>query len=108
MTPTSPMTERMEWRGRVLELTYVPDWLGRGEAGSAFASAHLEIHSVEPVRAPLPITETGYRSHFLAPGIVEDAGGPTAFVRAWLDAEAKGRIWATNEARFNQLDLFSE
>ncbi len=29
--------------------------------------AHLEIRSIKPERAPLPITETGYRSHFHQP-----------------------------------------
>lgn len=107
MTPDTSIIERMEWRGRTLEVCYVADWLGRGEAGSAFAAAHLEIRTISPERAPLPVTETGYRSHFLEPGIVEDAGGPAAYVTAWLNAEAKGRSWATIEARFDQLDLFA-
>jgi hypothetical protein len=32
--------------------------------------AHLAIRSVAPERAPLPITETGYLSHFHQPGDV--------------------------------------
>lgn len=32
--------------------------------------AHLEIRSINPERAPLPITNTGYLSHFHQPGTV--------------------------------------
>ncbi|MBS0473096.1 MAG: hypothetical protein JSR60_18645 [Proteobacteria bacterium] len=47
---------------------------------------HLSIHVLEPSTLKLPITETGYRSHFLSEA--EELGGPLAYVRAWLDAEA--------------------
>lgn len=43
--------------------------------------------------AQIPITETGYRSHFLPDGIVEDHGGPEAYVLALLDHEADSDAW---------------
>ena len=49
---------------------------------------HLQIETLDPVRAPLPITNTGYRSDFIAKGTIESAGGPEAFVHAWLNHAA--------------------
>jgi hypothetical protein len=50
----------------------------------------------------LPFTETGYRSHFLGPGIVEEAGGPAAYVRAWLDHAAQSPKWRKQQTAARQ------
>ncbi len=56
--------------------------------------------------APLPVTETGYRSHFIQVGLVEATGGPAAYVRRWLDEEARRPVWRRVEAAWRLLDLF--
>ncbi len=53
---------RFEWNGILLEVTYEPEWLPPGILGAEVA--HLQIQSIYPTNAPLPITETDYRSHF--------------------------------------------
>lgn len=58
---------RFVWQGIEIEAIYMPVRWG--------VIAHLEIRSIEPLRAPLPITETGYRSHFHTCGTVEANGG---------------------------------
>ena len=101
MTSTFRATiETLDWRGMLIQISYNPDWSGMRMI------AHLEIETQEPVRAPLPMTETGYRSHFLGQCIVEDAGGPASYVLAWLEAAAKDRGWAIIEAESRQLALF--
>ena len=70
---------RFEWRGVPIEVRHDPHWLNTG-------SDHLEIAAAP--RTPLPITETGYRSHFMDPADLasfEDAAG---YVRAWLEDAA--------------------
>lgn len=81
-----PQIYRLTWRGIEIEARYQPlQWK---------TIAHLEIESVKPERAPLPVTETGYRSHFHQPGTIEAAGGDVAaHVIAWLDQEAESREW---------------
>ncbi len=37
--------------------------------------AHIQVRSIYPTDVPLPITETGYRSQFIAASAVA-AGGP--------------------------------
>ncbi len=67
----------------------------------------MEIRSIAPERAPLPIAETGYLSHFHAPDTIESLGGDVvAQVTAWLDQEAASPKWKMHEASLKQLTLF--
>lgn len=92
--------ETLDWRGMLVQVSYNPNWSGMN------VIAHLEIETQEPVHAPLPMTETGYRSHFIGQGMVEEAGGPASFVWAWLEEAAKGKGWSIIEAESRQLALF--
>jgi hypothetical protein len=98
--------ERFDWQGITVSVSYEADWLGMSKELSQFATAHLEIEAVEPPKQPLPVTETGYRSHFVARGVVEQAGGPVAFARAWLDQAAKVPAWKRRQEESRQLCLF--
>lgn len=102
----SILTDSLEWRGVRLSVNYEPDYLSSAARGLSFSISHLEIEVSSPEGAPLPVTETGYRSHFVTPGHVEDAGGPAPFVRRWLDEAARSPVWRRTEARWRQLDLF--
>lgn len=97
------ITEALVWEGVTLSIAYESSWLAMSDD---YGPAHLEVHVIEPERAPLPITETGYRSHFLARGLVEEAGGPVAYVRAWLDEAAREPEWKQAQGRRAQLSLF--
>ena len=91
---------RIDWDGIAVEISYEPDWL------CSVGVAHLQVRSVAPERAPLPITETGYRSHFPAPDDVLSEGGPVAYVRAWLDHAAGAADWKARKDAARQLALF--
>ena len=71
-----------------------------------FHMAHIEIESIEPVRAVLPITETGYRSHFVPERDVIAGGGALAYVEAALDDAASCRSWKIREQEARQYSLF--
>lgn len=66
--------------------------------------AHLEIRSTE--RQRLPITKTGYRSHFMAASALEEQGGPEKFVLSWLDHGAASKGWIDYFEKSRQLTLF--
>jgi hypothetical protein len=51
--------------------------------------SHLEIISAD--RAPHPISETGYKSHFIRPEHIVEEGGPVAYVMAWLQTLDDGK-----------------
>ncbi|MDH4745869.1 hypothetical protein OMP43_17730 [Sphingomonas sp. CBMAI 2297] len=96
---TNPQTYRFIWRGIEIEARYWPLKWG--------VTAHLEIESVMPARARLPITNTGYRSHFHPVGTVEAGGGyVVAQVTAWLDEEAAKPGWQTYIEASRQGELF--
>ncbi|WP_235829803.1 hypothetical protein [Frigidibacter oleivorans] len=53
---------------------------------------HVKLRS--DGNAPLPVTETGYRSHCVPAGAVAEYGGAVVFVTAWLDHEAARDGWS--------------
>jgi hypothetical protein len=82
-----------------IRITHARDYLSSG-------SDHIEVESIRPKKAPLPITETGYRSHFIAPLELINAGGPATFVRRWIEQEASGKAWTKAAKVRSQGDLF--
>jgi hypothetical protein len=73
---------QLDWKGQEITVQWCPVWLG-GD------TAHLEIVTAD--RSPHPISQTGYRSHFCPRELVEEAGGPAAFVMAWLETKDDGK-----------------
>jgi len=98
-------TFTLDWSGVRLEIQWEPCWL-RTDEELGWDTAHISITAIAPERAPLPITETGYRSHFTTAAIVADMGGPVEFVRTWLDEEAATPAWRAQESSRRQLALF--
>lgn len=96
----------LDWQGITVEIVYEPNWLNIANRDCDLPSAHLDIRSIKPERAPLPITETGYRSHFLHPGEIDLLGGPVAYVQTWLDEMAESREWQDYQERSRQFSLF--
>lgn len=72
---------RIDWHGQALAVRFCATWLGDD-------TAHLEI--VSSNGEPHPISETGYRSHFVNIAQIEEAGGPVAYVESWLRAVDDG------------------
>jgi len=66
------------------------------------------IESISPPKAKLPITETGFRSHFHPAGMIEaEYGGDVVkAVNAWLDKEAKSKVWKEHIKATCQMELF--
>lgn len=97
--------ETLQWEGITIEVSYEAEWLGF-RRGSDMAVAHLQLRSVAPERAPLPITETGYRSHFVHPDEIDNLGGPVKYVEGWLDTMGRSAQWLDYVTRTKQLSLF--
>ena len=71
------------------------------------AISHVQVKSINPERQALPITSTGYRSHFLPIGTVEANGGDVVQqVLDWIDEEAAKPDWTARETADRQGDLF--
>lgn len=95
---------RIEWNGIGIEVRYAPEWLALHDTD--YDVAHVEIEAVAPRRAPLPITETGYRSHFTSKAVIDSYGGAVAFARAWIQAEEGKSEWQAFAQSRRQMTLF--
>lgn len=94
---------RSNWNGIEIEIRWNRNYLVYDDQTHM---AHLEIMSVKPERAPLPITETGYKSHFTHVSAVESYDSPKAFVEAWLDHASYDPAWREAQTARAQLSLF--
>jgi hypothetical protein len=90
------------WQGIPLSISYCPEWSAAYRQIYGYGLAHIGVEAP----CPLPITETGYRSHFTRPDVVEAEGGPVAFVLAWLDHEASTPAWKAKQDAARQMSLF--
>ncbi|MBL4616935.1 MAG: hypothetical protein JKY46_04510 [Robiginitomaculum sp.] len=93
-------TYRLNWQGIEIEARYLSNHLD--------VIAHLEIKSINPHRASLPITDTGYLSHFHQIGSIErdHDGDVVACVLHWLDTRAQGPSWKRYVEESRQGELF--
>jgi hypothetical protein len=98
---------KLVWQETTIKITFEADWNGTVERDPDCGVCHIVVQVMQPDWHILPITDTGYRSHFTHPSDVEDAGGPVAFVRAWLDEAAKDGKWLRKMEAKRQLDLFT-
>lgn len=96
-------TYQLNWDGIHIEIRWAKNWMDFDDGTNM---GHLEIRSIEPEKHPLPITETGYRSHFLYAHELNEYGGPENYVEAWLANDSKSQAWAVRKADFQQLALF--
>ena len=93
---SAPVTIRIDWRGIGIQVEYHHcRWNGPCD--------HVELTS--DGRVPLPVSKTGYKSHFLPTGIVT-VDMLEQQVIAWLDVEAQAKDWKRREEDSKQLSLF--
>jgi len=87
----------LRWEGRTIRLSYTPcKWS---------VIDHLEIRVDD--RQPIPITETGYKSHFFGPCDPDlTAEQITTLVQDWIAREAQSENWQRLEKERKQLLLF--
>jgi len=93
----APIITTIDWQGICLTVSHKPNWTGCG-------FDHIEITSRN--RAPFPISETGYRSHFLHGDEIRRYGDATAYVQAWLDEAGHTTAWQRIDQETRQLTLF--
>ena len=102
---SKPARYQFTWRNPVtsepiqIGVTHQRDYLPGGQD-------HLTIESLKPKAAALPITATGYRSHFMQAVELINAGGPVTFVTSWIEREAQDKKWLAAATGKAQGDLF--
>ena len=92
----------LPWRGIQVRITYEPDYSTAVKHIHGYQLAHITLQA----ETPLPISETGFRSIFLAEETVREAGGVVAYTHQLLNETAKSKQWKSQEKQKNQLTLF--
>lgn len=93
---SAPITTMLIWNGINIMVIHTPNYFADMD--------HIELHAEN--RQRLPVTETGYRSHFCHESVIEPYGCALAFVQAWLDHEAMKPEWRTHVESSRQMSLF--
>ena len=92
------------WSGIHITIEYEPNWSTVMIEHYGSSRAHIGITSQD--RVPLPFTSTGYRSDFQFSADIEEHGGVVAYVRKWLDEDAKDPKWIEAVDLGRQIELF--
>ena len=100
------MISQLTWSGISIEIEYTPSFSDIFEKIYGYKLAHIVIKTVDPDKSPLPITKSGYLSHFCPSHFVDNEGSPNDFVIAWLEESAKSYQWINYEAEARQGQLF--
>lgn len=95
----------IKWQGYKIELTCKLNAFNLQQA-VGINMVHIELRTVKPAKAPLPVTESGYRSHFEHAEAVAEYESVTAYVLAWLDHEAQKSSWQVTENEARRYSLF--
>ena len=88
-------TFTLVWCEREVEVSVQANWLNTGHW-------HIELRCVER----LPVTETGYRSHFAPEGVPSAQDDVRMYVLEWLDTSAQDPSWQRYVEDSKQLKLF--
>ena len=89
------ITIDLSWRDIPITVSVNTDWLD-GDM------VHLEFRAPEP----LPITSTGYRSHFMPRSVWDEIDNLTEHILAWLDEKAQSKDWKAHWEARQQPSLF--
>jgi hypothetical protein len=94
---SAPFITTIVWGGIPIQVSHVENWCDTD-------MDHIEVHVEGDAR--IPITDTGYRSHFVHRSSIREYGGADEYVLAWLDDTAQSRAWRAYVEASRQLTLF--
>jgi hypothetical protein len=87
------MPFQLVWEGIAVCISHTKNWL-QDEFD------HIEVTADQPI----PITETGYKSHFIQQTELALFEGPEDFVRKWIEAEAIKPDWIRHVAEMKRIE----
>ncbi len=99
-------THSLNWNSVEIEVRYCRSWSKSFADTYGHKLRHLEVRSVSPERAALPITETGYKSMFLNYPELDSEADPVCLIREILDEAARSPEWITRQDANRQMSFF--
>ena len=104
MTTDNIQIFKIVWQGIPITIKFNPCWSKVYDDIQGSKMTHTEV--IRDDRKELPITGSGYRSHFMDERDFADYSDITTYVLEWLDHEAQSKNWKNYVADQNQLKLF--
>lgn len=95
-------TLKMIWQNIAIDIVYTPN---RFPSYYKVHGTHLD-HFAIAVAQPLPISETGFKSHFVLADYVCEYETPLAYIEAWLGHAGGSKAWKKDCEKSRQLTLF--
>jgi hypothetical protein len=100
---------KLRWQGNDIEISVeTPYYLKATEEFQGYTTIHIEVRTIEPLKAPLPITDTGYKSIFILEPELTQYGGAVKYVLACIESESKTKEWKVKVENARQLTLFEQ
>ena len=96
----------LQWQDYEIQISYTASAYKSVERIYGYAMCHIEIETLKPERAALPVTESGYRSIFITAPELEEEGGVKTLVLGMLDEAAQKQEWKEAELQRRQYKLF--
>jgi len=90
-----PIIHQIEWQGIAITITHRKTYPISG-------FGHIEVQANQR----LPITETGYRSHFISDQELSGFKDAQDYVTQWLEATCKTKEWLAHVESLRQPSLF--
>ena len=95
------------WQGIDIQITVeIPDYLKITEEFDGYKTFHIEVETISPLKTPLPITETGYKSIFIPEPELSEYGGVVEYILDNINNEARSTEWKEKCERARQYALF--
>ena len=90
-----PILHQIEWQGIAITISHRKAW-------PINSFDHIELKADQR----LPMTETGYRSHYMPNEALSEYDGVIDFVTQWLEATCQSKEWKRHEESLRQPSLF--
>jgi len=90
-----PILHQIKWQGIAITITHRKAW-------PINSFGHIEIKAEQR----LPMTETGYKSHFMPNEALAEYDGVIDFVTQWLEVTCRSKGWRAHVESLRQPSLF--
>ncbi len=100
-------TQIINWRGTDIQITTsAPIYSNAFKKVYGYQLMHIEVKTINPEKAPLPITNTGYKSIYITEPELHSCGGSVQLILDEINASANSPEWKELDFKARQYSLF--
>ena len=100
-------THIINWHGTDIQITTSTlIYLDTFQDVYGYRLIHIEVKTINPEKAPLPITNTGYKSIYITEPELQSCGGSVKLILDEINALATSPEWKELDIKARQYSLF--